>query len=418
MIGILDLVALTQMRGFTKFGVGLAAAKEAIAQSNAFFVEGALSRLGENPLAGQGDPTGYHAVTKLLAFRDKHQAMELQDLGLQYGLHEIWSNLSKYADVEEPLEPPLIATAFSGCLNGYTIRSARRESAIIIDEQLVHIANLCGTLLSECFTRREAGRLVADFGIDRLTALLGADSPFTAKCVQALVAAVRGGIAAAAGAPDVAAMRDIMRDGFIHFVIAHEMAHVALNHYGDDDVPEFDDDDEYALFAKRHEFEFVADVFAIRACLRYILDLNPLCAHLFFAGAMGFLSSIEAFERILFQFASEGGDDEEIHLASGYRLESAVFPTTHPSPFVRRMRLRGFIANCALPSGLKVIFEETAAANEFAMERLTAAAAKAARLARRQGAAPHPIWLGRHWDYTLFNAPLADRGQGFGKPPP
>jgi hypothetical protein len=99
MIGILDLVALTQMRGFTKFGVGLAAAKEAVAQSNAFFVEGALSGLAENPLAAQGDPTGYHAVTELLAFRDKHQAMELQDLRLQYGLHEIWSNLSKYADI-------------------------------------------------------------------------------------------------------------------------------------------------------------------------------------------------------------------------------------------------------------------------------------------------------------------------------
>ena len=151
--------------GLYEIRVGLAAAREAVAQHNAFFVEGALAELAENPLAAQSDPNGWHSITKLLSFRDKHQAMELQDLGAQYGLCEIWSNLSRYADVEEPLEPPLIATAFSGCLNGYTIRSARRESAIVIDEQLIHIANLQGTLLSECFTLREAGRPVADFDI-------------------------------------------------------------------------------------------------------------------------------------------------------------------------------------------------------------------------------------------------------------
>ena len=85
------------------------------------------------------------------------------------------------------MEPPLIATAFSGCLNGYTIRSARRESAIVIDEQLIHIANLQGTLLSECFTLREAGRPVADFDIGRLSALTRPDSPFAAKWVQPLI---------------------------------------------------------------------------------------------------------------------------------------------------------------------------------------------------------------------------------------
>ncbi len=422
MITIQDLVALTQLRGFTKFGVGLAAAREAVAQHNAFFVEGALAELAENPLAAQSDPNGWHSITKLLSFRDKHQAMELQDLGAQYGLCEIWSNLSRYADVEkplEPLEPPLIATAFSGCLNGYTIRSARRESAIVIDEQLIHIANLQGTLLSECFTLREAGRPLADFDIGRLSALTRPDSPFAAKWVQPLIFAIRGGAAAAAaalGASDVAGMRDIIRDGFIYFVIAHEMAHVALKHYGDDEAEAFDDS-EYELFAKRHELELEADVFAIRACLRFILDRNPPSAHLFFAGAMGFLSSIEAFERLLFQFLTDRADDDGMYLESGYKSSSAVFATTHPSPFVRRARLRSFIANCALPSGLKVIFEQTAEAGELAMQRLTANATKAARGARRQGVSPHPIWLGRQCDYTLFNSPLAGRRSGFADQP-
>lgn len=420
MVGILDLVALTQLRGFTKFGVGLAAAREAVAQHNAFFVEGALSEPIGSPLAAPSVPNGWHSITKLLAFRDKHQAMELQDLAAQYGLCEIWSNLSRYADVEEPLEPPLIATAFSGCLNGYTIRSSRRESAILIDEQLIHIANLQGTLLSECFTLREAGRLAADFDIGRLSALTRPDSPFAAKWVQSLISAISGGAAAAAAAvdaSDVAGMRDIIRDGFIHFVIAHEMAHVALNHYGDDEADAFDDG-EYERFAKRHELELEADAFAIRACLRFILDRNPPSAHLFFAGAMGFLSSIEAFERILFQLLTDLADDDGLYLESGYKSESAVFPTTHPSPFVRRARLKSFIANCALPSGLKVIFEQTAAASELAMERLTANATRAARLARRQGVLPHPIWLGRQCDYALFNSPLAGRRPGFGNPPP
>lgn len=134
-------------------------------------------------------------------------------------------------------------------------------------------------------------------------------------------------------------MRDIMRDGFVSFVIAHAMAHVALKHYGDDDAA---------------------------------------------------------------------------YLESGYKSSSAVFPTTHPSPFVRRARLQGYIADCALPSGLKVIFEETAAAAEVATRRLTANATKAARLARRQGVSPHPIWLGGQCDYTLFHSPLAGPRPGFG----
>ena len=418
MIGILDLVALTQMRGFAKFGVGLAAAKEAVAQHNAFFVEGALSELAENPLAARRDPNGWHSITKLLAFRDKHQAMELQDLGAQYGLCEIWSNLSRYADIEEPLEPPLIATAFSGCLNGYTIRSARRESAIVVDEQLIHIANLQGALLSECFTLREAGRPRRGF---RHRAAVRADAAGLALRRQmGPVADLRHSRRSRGGGVDpsnVVGMRDIIRDGFIHFVVAHEMAHVALNHYGDDEAEKFDDG-EYELFAKRHELELEADAFAIRACLRFILDRNPPSAHLFFAGAMGFLSSIEAFERILFQFLTDRADDDAMYLQSGYKSESAVFATTHPSPFVRRMRLRSFIANCALPSGLKVIFEQTAAAGELVMERLTANATRAARLARRHGVSPHPIWLGRQCDYTLFNSPLVGRRPGFGKPPP
>ena len=418
MIRIEDLVALTQLRGFTKFGVGLAAAREAVAQHNTFFVEGALFESAENPLAAPSNPNGWHSIAKLLAFRDKHQAMELQDLAAQYGLCEIWSNLSRYADALEPLEPPLIATAFSGCLNGYTIRSSRRESAIVIDEQLIHIANLQGALLSECFTLREAGRPLADFDMGRLTALTRPDSPFAAKWVPSLISAISGGAAAAAvEATNVVGMRDIIRDGFIYFVIAHEMAHVALNHYGDDEAEAFDDG-EYELFAKRHELELAADAFAIRACLRFILDRNPLSAHLFFAGAMGFLSSIEAFERLLFQFLTDRADDDGLYLESGYKSSSAVFATTHPSPFVRRARLRSFIADCALPSGLKVIFEQTAAAGELAMERLTANATRAARLARRQGVSPHPIWLGRQCDYTLFNSPLAGRRRGAGAPPP
>ena len=420
MVGILDLVALTQLRGFTKFGVGLAAAREAVAQHNAFFVEGALSELTENSLAARSDPNGWHSIAKLLAFRDKHQAMELQDLSAQYGLCEIWSNLSRHADVEEPPEPPLIATAFSGCLNGYTIRSARRESAIVIDEQIIHIANLQGAMLSACFTLREAGRPVADFDIGRLSALTRTDSPFAAKWVQSLISAIRDGAAAAAAAvdaSDITGMRDIIRDGFIYFVVAHEMAHVALKHYGDDEAEAFDGG-EYELFAKRHELEFEADAFAMRACVRFILDRNPPSAHLFFAGAMGFLSSIEAFERILFQFLTELADDDGTYLESGYKSESAVFPTTHPSPFVRRARLRSFIADCALPSGLKVIFEQTAAAGELVMEGLTANATRAARLARRRGVSPHPIWLGRRCDYALFNSPLAGRRSGFGNPPP
>jgi hypothetical protein len=71
-----------------------------------------------------------------------------------------------------------------------------------------------------------------------------------------------------------------------------------------------------------------------------------------------------------------------------------------------------------LPSGLKVIFEQTAEVDGLAMERLTANATKAACFARRQGVSPHPIWLGKQCDYTLFNSPLAGRRPGFGNQPP
>jgi hypothetical protein len=86
-----------------------------------------------------------------------------------------------------------------------------------------------------------------------------------------------------------------------------------------------------------------------------------------------------------------------------------VSATTQTSPFVRRARLQSFSADCALPIGLKVIFEQTAAAGEVALERVTTNA-KAARLARRQGTSPHPIWLGRQCEYSFAGV----RGQPSG----
>jgi len=81
-------------------------------------------------------------------------------------------------------------------------------------------------------------------------------------------------------------------------------------------------------------------------------------------------------------------------LESGYKSETAVFPTTHPSPFVRRVRLRRFVAN-------------STPASEAVMRQLIADMTKLAITARLHEVRPHPIWLGRRCDYALFNSPLA-----------
>jgi LPS-assembly lipoprotein len=117
----------------------------------------------------------------------------------------------------------------------------------------------------------------------------------------------------------------------------------------------------------------------------------------------------------LFQFLTDRADDDGMYLESGYKSESAAFATTHPSPFVRRARLRSFVANCALPSGLKVIFEQTAEADGLAMEPLTANATKTARFARRQGGLASPDLAGKTMRLYAFQfAARGGAGRGSG----
>jgi len=270
----------------------------------------------------------------------------LQDPIAYAGLRELWLRASELAARRNkpPIETPMLATLPTGAINARAVRApGQGQTAIIFDDEIRVLAYLISKIVASALA--SGGSLdqgFVDLDLNRAAdPRTGADAPgvwFAALVDQYLRSGWIRTLPPWTLAPHQHRLALILCAGFEHFVIGHEIGHLACRHLEGAVASGFEFHAEIHELKKRRLQEIEADAFGLMiACDDAHLDLgSPLPG---FWGAYLALKSFELIDRCVYAAAKRA--DWKPYLDDYIAWADEVFE--HPPSPLRPMMLLNLI---------------------------------------------------------------------------